>query len=110
MQGVWCVDVLMFWSADRVNHHSFVHFPSMLSINSEVHLLVRFIKLAGLTLRLQLSHHLLKNLHCFDATFPFVTLDVHLNASVGSNSNFKFSFRHTTVNLIHDPLSRLIHP
>jgi hypothetical protein len=60
-------------------------------VNVQLHLFVRFVKLAGLAARLQGAHRLLKDLHHLETTLAF---DVELDAPVGRNGNFKFAFGH----------------
>ena len=66
----------------------------MFLFNVEPHLFIRLVKLAGFAPGFHFPDHLLEDFHRFEAAFALVTLDVHLDASVGGNRDFKFALRH----------------
>jgi hypothetical protein len=67
---------------------------SMALIQAKLHLLFRFVKFAGLLLRLHLADDFFKKLHRLKAGFAFKTFDVQLDFAGFANSNFKFALGH----------------
>ena len=63
-------------------------------LDVEPYLFVRLVKLARLALRFHFTDHLRENFHRFEAAFALVTLDMHLDAAVGSDCDFKFALGH----------------
>ena len=67
---------------------------SMLLLDVKLHVLVRLVELARFAPRFHFSDHLLEDFHRFQAAFALVTLDVHLDAAIGCDRDFKFALGH----------------
>src|SRR4029079_10643738 len=63
-------------------------------LNPVMHVFLRLVELACVSLRGDFADHLFKELQRLEATFPFVALDLELHVAVRTDGDVEFAVRH----------------